>query len=454
MRDVRMKGFAERADVEEVDDFLLRHTRALAAEDVELLACAGRVLAEDVRAEVDVPGFRRAAMDGYAVRGEDTFGASAYDPIALEIVGQALPGRPFSGSVEAGRAARIMTGAPLPEGTDAVAMAEVCAERSGRVEVGEPVAPRKNVGAVGEDIAAGEVVLRRGRRLRPQDAGLLASIGVARAHCVRRPRVALVITGDELLPAGRRPEGARIVDSNSVVLRALVARDGGELLPFEIVPDRADRVREALRAGADEADVILVSGGSSVGQEDHAPRLVSELGTLDFHGVSMRPSSPAGVGRIGKGAELPRSEPEASEVREGVTKGAERPRSERQASDVRDVLVFLLPGNPVSCLCAYEFFAGPVVRTLGGRPRAWPHRRLRLPLARKISSAIGRTDYVRVAIEKGKVVPIATSGASILSSTVRAAGCVIVPREREGMPEGAEVEVRLYDDDLAAEAGS
>jgi molybdopterin molybdotransferase len=407
-----MKGFAERADVEEVDDFLLRHTRALAAEDVDLLACAGRVLAEEVRAEVDVPGFRRAAMDGYAVRGEDTFGASAYDPIALEIVGQALPGRPFSGSVEAGRSVRIMTGAPLPEGTDAVVMAEVCAERSGRVEVGEPVAPRKNVGAVGEDIAAGEVVLRRGRRLRPQDAGLLASIGVARVHCVRRPRVALVITGDELLPAGRRPEGARIVDSNSVVLRALVARDGGELLPFEIVPDHADRVCEALRAGADEADVILVSGGS----------------------LSMRPSSPAGVGRIRNNAERPRSEPEASEV--------------------RDVLVFLLPGNPVSCLCAYEFFAGPVVRTLGGRPRAWPHRRVRLPLARKISSAIGRTDYVRVAIEKGRVVPISTSGASILSSTVRAAGCVIVPREHEGMPEGSEVDVRLYDDELAAESGS
>ena len=127
-----------------------------------------------------------------------------------------------------------------------------------------------------------------------------------------------------------------------------------------------------------------------------------------------------------------------------------------QASEGReeDVLVFLLPGNPVSCLCAYEFFAGPALRALGGRLRAWPHRRVRLPLARKISSAIGRTDYVRVAIEKGRVVPIATSGASILSSTVRAAGCVIVPREQEGMPEGAEVEVRLYDDELAVEAGS
>ena len=161
-----------------------------------------------------------------------------------------------------------------------------------------------------------------------------------------------------------------------------------------------------------------MSGGSSVGQEDHAPRLLAELGSLDFHGISMRPSSPAGLGRIG------------------------------------ERFVFLLPGNPVSCLAAYEFFAGPSVRGLGGRSRAWPHRRRRLPLARKIASAIGRTDYVRVAIEAGRVVPIATSGASILSSTVRASGAVIVPRGQEGMAEGSEVEVLLYDDEWQIESSS
>jgi molybdopterin molybdotransferase len=405
-----MRGFSRRADVEEVERFLRERTRALEPEQVDLLDCGGRVLAEDVRAEVDVPGFARSAMDGYAVRGEDTFGASAYEPVSLQISGEALPGRPFDGMVERQRAVRIMTGAPLPRGADAVVMAEVCSEADGRVEVAEAVAPRKNVGAAGEDIRAGEVVLRSGRRLRPQDAGLLASIGVARPRCVRRPRVQLVVTGDELLPAGSRPEGAHIVDSNSVVLRFLVARDGGELLPFEILPDRAEAMREALRR--EEADLVLVTGGSSVGVEDHAPRVLAELGSLDFHGVSMRPSSPTGVGRVGKS------------------------------------FAFLLPGNPVSCLCAYEFFAGPTLRSLGGRSREWPHRRVRLPLARKISSAVGRTDYVRVAVEKGRVVPLATSGASILSSTVRAAGCVIVSREHEGMPEGAEVEVRLYDEDL------
>ena len=410
MRDVRMKGFAERADVEEVERFLASHTHPLEAEPVEVLVCAGRVLAEDVRAEVDVPGFARAAMDGYAAKGEETFGASAYDPIGFEVLGEVLPGSPFEGVVGPGQAVRVMTGAPIPEGADAVVMAEVCSEREGRVELTEAVSPGKNVGAVGEDIRAGDLVLETGRRLRPQDAGLLASIGVARPRCVRRPRVQLVVTGDELLPAGSRPQGVQIVDSNSVVLRALVARDGGELLPCEILSDHPEAIREAL--SAQRADVILVSGGSSVGNEDHAPRLVAELGSLDFHGISMRPSSPAGVGRI------------------------------------RNRFVFLLPGNPVSCLCAYEFFAGPTLRGLGGRSRAWPHRRVWLPLARKIASAVGRTDYVRVALEGGRVVPVSISGASILSSTVRAAGCVIVPRGLEGMPEGAEVEVLLYDEEV------
>jgi molybdopterin molybdotransferase len=414
MRDVRMKGFAERTDVEEVQGFLLEHTRPLPSEVVDLHSCVGRVLAEDVRAEIDVPGFARSAMDGYAVCGEDTFGASSYDTIALTVRGESLPGKPFASRVERGSAIRVMTGAPIPKGADAVVMAEACEERGGKVEISEAVAPHKNVGAIGEDIRIDDLVLRAGRRLRPQDAGLLASIGVSALGCVRRPRVQLVVTGDELLPAGSRPEGPRIVDSNSVVLRSLVARDGGELLPFEILPDRPKIIREAL-CGPD-ADLVIVSGGSSVGTEDHAPRLVAELGSLDFHGISMRPSSPTGIGRI------------------------------------ESRLVFLLPGNPVSCLCAYEFFAGPSLRALGGRSREWPHRRVQLPLARKISSAVGRTDYVRVAVESKKVIPIATSGASILSSTVRADGCVIVPRELEGMAEGAEVEVLLYDDEIPEEA--
>lgn len=404
-----MRGFATRVDVEVVDAFLVEHANALEGESVPLLECVGRVLAEAVDAEVDVPGFARSAMDGYALRGEESFGASAYDVIRLKVVGTSLPGAPFSGELRRGEAVRIMTGAPIPDAADAVVKAEVCEEADGVVSITEAVAPQKNVGAIGEDIRKGEAILSAGRRLRPQDAGLLSSIGRASVSCVRAPRVRLVVTGDELLPAGSMPSGSQIVDSNSVVLRGLIARDGGVALPFEIIPDEPAKIREAM---ADkEADVVLVSGGTSVGQEDHAPRLLSELGELDFHGISMRPSSPTGIGRIGSS------------------------------------LVFLLPGNPVSCLSAYEFFAGPTIRALGGRTRDWPHRRVRIPLARKIASEIGRTDYVRVAIEDGKAVPLATSGASILSSTVRAAGAVIVPRELEGMPEGQVTVVLLYDEE-------
>lgn len=407
--DVRMRGFVARVDVEIVDAFLVEHATALEGHLVPLLDCVGRVLAEGVVSEVDVPGFSRSAMDGYALRGEESFGASAYDAIRLKVVGLSLPGAPYLGKLRRGEAVRIMTGAPIPEAADAVVKAEVCEERDGIVSITEAVAPKKNVGAIGEDIKKGEPVLSAGRRLRPQDVGLLSSMGRASVSCVREPRVQLVVTGDELLAAGSMPSGSQIVDSNSVVLRGLIARDGGRTLPFEILPDVPEKIRDAMADA--QADVVLVSGGTSVGQEDHAPRLLAELGELAFHGISMRPSSPTGIGRIGSR------------------------------------LVFLLPGNPVSCLAAYEFFAGPTIRALGGRTRRWPHRRALVPLARKIASEVGRTDYVRVAIENGQAIPLATSGASILSSTVRAAGAVIVSRELEGMPEGESVEVLLYDDE-------
>ena len=413
IRDVRMRGFTERVDVEDVDLFLREHTSPLPAEAVSLLECVGRVLSTDVRAEVSVPGFVRSSMDGYAVRGEDTFGASSYDPIALTVVGESLPGSPYKGVLAAGAAVRIMTGAPVPDGANAVVMAEVCEEQDGRVAVADAVAPQRNMDQIGEDVRAGELVLQSGRRLRPQDAGLLSSIGVSSVECIRRPRVRILITGNELLPPGSRPHGSKIVDSNSLVLRSLIERDGGLALPVQWLKDDPDLIRAAL--ASHDADVVLVSGGSSVGREDYAPTLVAELGSLDVHGISMRPSSPTGIGRLPGGGD-------------------------------REQLVFMLPGNPVSCMCAYEFFAGPSIRAMGGRPRRWPHSRIRVPLGRKITSQVGRTDYVRVAFEGGDVVPLATSGASILSSTVRAAGCVIVPRELEGMPAGSEVEVLLYDE--------
>lgn len=202
-----------------------------------------------------------------------------------------------------------------------------------------------------------------------------------------------------------KPEGYRIADANGPMLFALVERDGGEVLVPQIIPDTPSAIRQAL---VESADLILVSGGSSVGQEDFAPKLVAELGELPIHGIAMRPSSPAGMGRIGG-----------------------RP-------------VFLLPGNPVSCLCAYDFFAGRAIRGWGGRPREWPYPCVTARLTRKLVSTVGRVDYARVLLRGDEAEPLAISGASILSSTTRADGFVVVAADSEGFPPGAEVQVWKY----------
>ena len=405
--DVRMQGFRQRSEVPAVLTWIDDKACALAGERVCVEDASGRVLASDVVATIDVPGFDRSAMDGYGVRGDDTSGASEYNPIAFPVEAEVLPARPLQRAVAPGTAVRIMTGAPIPEGVDAVVPAEFASEAAGGIEITRPVAPGQHVAHRGEDVAAGTVVLRAGRRLRAQDVALVASLGQAHVDAVRRPRVRIVATGNEVIAPGTTKDVHQVYDANSYMLRGLLVRDGGVLERALLLRDDPAAIREALTA--DGADVILVSGGSSVGSEDHTPRLVTECGELAIHGVAMRPSSPAGVGRVGAS------------------------------------LVFLLPGNPVSCLCAYDFFAGRAIRRMSGLGGGFPHRTVRATAARKIVSAIGRVDYCRVRVADGQVDPIALSGASILSSTTRADGFVIVPAESEGFAPGSEITVYLYD---------
>jgi molybdopterin molybdotransferase len=403
-----MHGFARRQTVQEATAWLDAQVQRLGPEVVPIRNAAGRVLAEVVTSEVDVPGFDRATMDGYAVVADSTDGATLYNRIPLTMVGDALPASPCPRRVARGEAVRIMTGAPMPDGSDAVLPAEsveATDERRERIAAIAPVSPGKHIGKRGEDIAAGTVVLQPGRVLRPQDLGVLSSIGLADVGVVRQPRARLVVTGNELVPSGTRPEGFRIADANGPMLAALAERDGALVDCPGPVPDDPNAILAALLASA---DVVLVSGGSSVGIEDLAPSLVSRHGELAVHGIAMRPSSPTGMGRIGQR------------------------------------LIFLLPGNPVSALCAYDFFAGRAIRALGGRSTAWPYRSIRARLARKISSPIGRLDYARVRLDGDVVEPISVGGASILSSTTRADGFVIVGDDSEGYPAGADVDVWLY----------
>jgi molybdopterin molybdotransferase len=407
-QDVRMHGFVQRTTVDDAlswVDSVLPGFGNLKIEDVSLLSAAGRVLALDVVSPVNVPGFARAMMDGFAVVAEDTQGATSYNAMPLKILGTCLPSQAFPGRVVPGSAVRIMTGAPLPDGANAVLPIEHAQIEGERVLVLGDVSAGKHVGQLGEDVRTGDVVERAGRVLRPQDIGMLSSLGFARAPVIRRPRVRILITGNELLPMGTPPAGYRISDANGPMLAVLVMRDGGEPIVGPILPDDRDAILAALQ---EEADVVLVSGGSSVGQEDHVPTLLAEHGELAVHGVAMRPSSPTGMGRLG------------------------------------ERLVFLLPGNPVSCLCAYDFFAGRAIRALGGRSRDWPYVRVAARLSRKLVSVVGRVDYARVHVSGTSAEPLAISGASVLSSVTRADGFVVVPMDSEGYPEGAEVDVFLY----------
>ncbi len=408
---MRMRGFAQRHTVDAALAWLDAQdaqVRPLATEIIPLRNAPGRVLAASVVSGVDVPGFDRATMDGYALVADSTEGATAYTRIPLTVIGDSMPGSPFDGSVSAGEAVRVMTGAPMPQGTDAVLPAEWVETESAnpcKISALAAVSPGKNLGKRGEDIVCGATLLEPGRVLRPQDLGVLSSVGQGEVPVIRRPRVRLVVTGNELLPSGSHPSGFHIVDANGPMLSALVERDGG-LVDFPgLVRDDQNAILEALQS---DTDVVIVSGGSSVGIEDLAPVLVAQHGELAVHGIAMRPSSPTGLGRMGHR------------------------------------LVFLLPGNPVSSLCAYDFFAGRAIRALGGRPKEWPYRAIGGRLSRKISSPIGRLDYVRVKIDGDLVEPLAVGGASILSSTTRADGFVIVGDDSEGFAAGSEVKVWLY----------
>ncbi|AMV30106.1 Molybdopterin molybdenumtransferase [Gemmata sp. SH-PL17] len=463
--DVRMRGFRERASVDAVLALLKARTSALAPETVPLLGAAGRVLAESVVSAVDVPGFPRAAMDGFALHAADTAGA----PVPLMVVGESLPARPFAGTVAPGQAVRITTGAPIPTGADAVLMAEFAQiEPDGRVLPRAALAVGKHVVRIGEDVTQGREVLPAGRRLRPQDVGVLASIGVGTVRVVRRPRVAILVTGNELLPPGSAPEGFKIVDSNSPMLTALATRDGADVLPVQYVRDDYPAVCDAIRAAVAAADVVLCSGGTSVGAEDHAPRAVAELGELAIHGVSLRPAAPLGVGFVGQpnpptpfaassagpvsgasrgpAAQEGGTEPNTEDVKQSAAVLSPSPLRGGVGEGLFGRTVFLLPGNPVSCLCAYDLFAGRVIRRLGGLGWELPYRKVALSLTRPVASVAGRADYVRVKREGEGVAPVASSGASNLSSAAVADGFVLVPAEREQIASGETVDVYLFDE--------
>lgn len=407
---VRERGFWKRERVDDALSRLLKRIETLGVEDVNVYNLSGRILAEDIIANIDIPPFDRAAMDGYAVRAEDTFGASVNNPIMLHLAGSVEIGEVPNVVVEPGKAVKIMTGAMMPQGSDSVIMLEHTRLNGDFVEVLKSVTPMKNVSKKGEDIKAGEAVLKKGEILQPQDAGVIASLGIERVKVYRKPRVAVITTGNELAEVGEPLEGAKIYNSNNPMICNALHEFGFEAISLGIARDSVEELRNKLQKAL-EFDAVVITGGTSVGAKDLVPEVVSEFGEIVFHGVSMKPGMPTAA---------------------GVVEG--KP-------------VLMLPGSPAAALLGFYTFAVPALfRLMNVRIIARKWSRQKGVLQGRIPSEIGVRGNVRVLWESGKVYPIRISGSGILSSFVRANALLVVPEDKEGYEEGEEVEVTLLRD--------
>jgi molybdopterin molybdotransferase len=394
---------------------LNRPTPALAVEAVSVAAAAGRVAARDVLSPVDLPEFPRAVVDGYAVRAADTFGASSGLPAYLKLSGEVLMGKASEAPVLPGETIRIATGGMTPQGADAVVMVEYTeAVGDALVEIFRPAAPGEGMVQVGDDLKQGDLLAPRGRRLRPQDIAAFAGAGVLEVEVFRRPHVAVIPTGDEIVPSEQRPGPGRIRDMNTPALSAALAESGCEARPYPIVPDERDALQATVTDALAATDLVLIAGGSSVGARDWTLEVLLSLpgAELLLHGVSIRPGKPVILVAVG------------------------------------EKLLVGLPGNPVSALVVFDQFVRPYLRRLSGEERSLPAgSRVRARLSRSYASDAGKEDYVRVRVLPDgagfRAEPL-LGKSTLIMTLVAADGLVVVPENVEGLEEGEEVEVLLF----------
>jgi len=390
---------------------VLDGVRPLPAVTATLIDALGAVLAHDLRSEIDLPVFTNSAMDGYAVRRSDLAGASESNPVTMTVTGDVGAGTVAPTAVP-GSAVRVMTGAPLPAGADAVVPVEWTDAGVAVVKISRQPAPSANIRPQGEDVPRGSVVLREGAIIDTAAIGLIASIGASHVTVHRRAHVLILSTGSELVAPGSRLGPAQIFDSNSVMLAGAVRQLGATFRQLSAAPDDADALLQVLLAELDGVDLVLTTGGISVGAYDVVKEALSALGTVTFERVAMQPGKPQGHGVLGH----------------------------------QRVPVLTLPGNPVSAFVSFQVFVGPVLRRLQGhRDVACPtvRARLRAPL----TSPDGRRQFVRVdlATEHGERVatPVGGSGSHLVGALARANALAIVPEHVTRMAAGDDIEVMV-----------
>ena len=372
-----------------------------------------RILAEDIVAESEIPHSDRSIVDGFAVKSSDTNRASQVSPLILKIMGESRLGEPCRGVVRSGGAFAIATGSIVPKGADCIVPVEDLRKMSGgRIAVTETVERGQNVLRKGEDIVPGKVVLTKGRRLRSEDLGVLKVLGIKRVRVMKRPRVAILSTGNELVDSPPSRSSSRIVDINRLVLSGKVRQLGGTVIDFGIVKDRKGLIIRALEKAVNSSDMVLVSGGSSVGQKDLVPSCINAVGKpgMLVHGVAMRPAMPTGL------------------------------------ASVDGVPIISLPGFPVSAMFAFLIFGAPMIVKLSGG-KSLPKARLQARTSEPIKGVKGYRTFVRVALRRTKrgftARPVDSQRASVMMSIVAADGFVVVPEKTGIIPKESLVDVTL-----------
>jgi molybdopterin molybdotransferase len=370
-------------------------------QEIEVLPiedCDERIIAENIKASIDVPHYRRAAMDGFAVIASDTLGAGAGSPVMLRLANE----------MEKGTCVRVHTGSQMPQGADAVIMIEDTELSGERVQILTQIHPFKNVGAIGEDVRKGELIQELGHRLRPCDIAVLASLGIRSLKVFRKPFVVIIPTGEELVRRDKKDlKAGEVYETNGLMASMYIKKWGCDTRLLKIVTDSPDLIKEAILSNLD-ADMFITSGGTSVGKRDYVPAVVESIGKLLVHGVGISPGKPTALGLI-------QGKP-----------------------------VVCMPGYPVAGIVALFYFAKSAVRKLGNMPDE-PDRIVRAILSEKITGRTGYKTFARVKLDNGKAFPLATSGAGILSSVSKADGFVILPENVEGFNAGEEVEVVLIE---------
>jgi molybdopterin molybdotransferase len=374
-------------------------------ESVALIDADGRVAAADLASSIDVPPFDRAAMDGYAVVAEATRAAFPMSPVTLTCVDRVFTGQVSARSVGGGECIEIATGAPMPPGADAVVIVEDTERDGDRVRVHKPVVPRQNVGARAADILAGQTVVAAGHALSPARLGALAATGATHVSVYARPTVAVLSTGDEIVAPGRPLGPGQIYDINRFTIEAVVRRHGGVAVPLATAGDSIERLLAAVDAGAAH-DIMVFSGGSSVGERDLIIDAVQQRGEVIFHGIAVKPGKPTLFGRVGRTA------------------------------------VFGMPGYPTSCLSNAYMLLLPFLRATARLPR-WEPRTIDLPLSKRIASVPGRHQFYTVRIAGGMAEP-AFKASGDITSMAHADGYFEVDAATETVAAGTMVRVTLF----------